>query len=330
MIVNEIRRSKVGLIARILLGFLFGLIFVYSPLNRCDIENNNDLGNYLVRIDNLIKGNDTILDDMDVLQYMSNEPLWRSVLIFIGDNFYKSIDGIQLVSLFSSSVYAYFLIGRMNFFLMFIFLFNPLVVNLISGQVRSSFAMAFILLVLSVKNRVVALCMLAAISLIHTVTYMIFIVYMVSKILESKSDKYTHKQLGFFALAFGMGVSFVLGAGKEIILGAVGDRRAEQVDDPVSITFLAYWMLMACILPFIAKRNNDPHKCWAEYYVTIMLVMPFFMAVFGTDGTRFLALTFPIMLYVMSTYTLRVKIAMMGSLFFYEIVQYVYWLPGGR
>jgi hypothetical protein len=326
MIVNEIRRSKVGLVPRIFFGFLFGLIFVYSPLNRCDIVNNNDLGNYLVRIENLIKGNDTIVDDMDLLQYMSNEPLWRSILIFIGDNFKVPMDGIQLISLFSISVYAFFLIGRINFILMFIFLFNPLVVNLISGQVRSAFAMAFILLTLSVKNRIVACCMLAVISLIHTVTYMIFLVYMVSKFLESKSDKYTHKQLGLFAFAFGMTMSFVLGAGKELILGAVGDRRAEQIDDPVSITYLTYWVLMAFTLPFIAKRNNDPSKCWAEYYSIIMLLMPFFMSIFGTDGTRFLALNFTIILYAISTYTLRVRIAMMSCLFFYEIVQYWYWI----
>jgi hypothetical protein len=186
--------------------------------------------------------------------------------------------------------------------------------------------MAFILLTLSVKNRIVACCMLAVISLIHTVTYMIFLVYMVSKFLESKSDKYTHKQLGLFAFAFGMTMSFVLGAGKELILGAVGDRRAEQIDDPVSITYLTYWVLMAFTLPFIAKRNNDPSKCWAEYYSIIMLLMPFFMSIFGTDGTRFLALNFTIILYAISTYTLRVRIAMMSCLFFYEIVQYWYWI----
>lgn len=326
MIINELRRSKVGLIPRILLGFLFGLIFVYSPLNLCNITTSYDIASYLVRIDNLIKGNDTVVDDMDLIQYMSNEPLWRSILIFIGDNFKKPIDAVQLISLFSISVYAFFLIGRVNFFVMFAFLFNPLVVNLITAQVRSALAMAIILLALSVKNRAVALSMLAVASLIHTVTYMIFIIYLASKFLESKSDKYTHKKLGFLAFFFGVTMSFILGAGKEVILGAIGDRRAEQVDEPVSITYLVYWVLMAFVLPFISKRNNNPEKCWAEYYSIIMLLVPFFMAVFGTDGTRFLALNFTIILYAISTYTLRVRIAMMSCLFCYQIVQYWYWI----
>lgn len=146
--------------------------------------------------------------------------------------------------------------------------------------------------------------------------------------MELNRNSFTYKQLGIAALFFGLVLSLILGAGREVVLGAVGDRRAEPGDNRISFLYLSYWMLLAIALaqPFIQRFNDSFREYWTNYYSIVMLALPFLMAIFGTHSTRFVPLSFPIVLYSMSTYTIRIRALLIATLFTYQIVQYHYWL----
>jgi hypothetical protein len=310
----------------ILLAIPFSLLFIYSPLSQSVLEENPDVANYLIRINNILHNSDTILDDMDLLQYLSNEPVWGYILTLIGDYFYNPLEGLQLISFFSIFIFSFFLFERVNLLLAAVFLFNPMIVDLINAQIRSAFAMALLLVALMIKNRLLSIVILIVTSMIHSVTYIIFMVYIIANFIDSYKNRFTHKQLGMIALFVGVILSVILGAGKDNILSSVGDRRVnENVGTGSSIAYLTYWILLSLVMPFIPKNNKLSKESWTEYYAIIMLMLPFLMAIFGTNGTRFIPLSFPFFLYAISTYVVRKKIWLIGSLFFYQIIQYLYW-----
>jgi hypothetical protein len=314
------------IIFRIILALLFSGIFIFSPGSQSVLEKNPDVENYLRRIDNILHNRDTIVDDEDLLEYLSHEPIWGHIQELIGEFFYDPIDGLQLISFFSIFIYSFFLFRRINLLLASTFLFNPMVVDLVMAQVRSAFAVALLLIALMIKNRLFGLIMLIMVSMIHSVVFIIFIVYTLANYLESNENRFSHKQLGLAALFFAIIISVVFGAGREEVLGAVGDRRADIEESTSSISYLSYWMLLAVVMPFIPRHNNKFKEYWIEYYSIIMLALPFLMAIFGANGARFIPLSFPIFLYSLSIYTTQTKKLLITSLFIYQLIQYFYWV----
>jgi hypothetical protein len=319
---------NIPVISRLFLALLFSVLFIFSPWCQLEVGRNPDVQNYLRRIDNILHNRDTIVDDMSLLQYLLHEPVWGYIQTFIGEFFYDPLDGLEIISFFSIFIYSFFLFGRINVFVASFFLFNPMIIDLVMAQIRSAFAMALLLIALMVSNKLLRLIILITIAMIHSLTSIFFIVYVVAKILESKKSKFTysHKQLGMAALFFGLILSVVLGAGGDMLLGAVGDRRADDHGETTSFVYLIYWMVLAVALPFIPRYNNNYKECWTQYYSITLLSLPLLMAVFGANGVRFVPLSFPIFLYSLSMYTTRVKMVLITSLFSYQLIQYFYWL----
>lgn len=324
---DKLRMNPTPLIFRGFFALLFSWLFIYAPWSQMALES-NDVPRYLLRIDLLLNESDTNVDDLSLSEFIKSEPLWRYILIYIGDLFDKPIDGLQLVSFCTIFIYAFFLYGRINLFLASLFLFNPMVIDLVISQIRSAFAMALFLVALMIQNRLIRLIVIAIASLIHTITFVLFLVYIFSKLLELNRNRFTYKLLGIAALFFGLVLAIILAGGKEMLAGATGDRRFGPGEVQVSFIYLSFWMLLAIALalPFIQRYDETLREYWTNYYAIVMLALPFLMGIFGVNSVRFAALCFPILLYSMSTYTVPVRALFLASLFAYQIVQYYFWL----
>lgn len=322
--ITIVRYSKVVLPS--LLAPLFGLLFVFLSWALFGIKKFPDIDNYLAQIDPILIGVYTDIDGFDLLEVMVSEPLWRYAMLFIGLFFDESINGFLLISFFCITTYAYFLFGRVNIFLASFFLLNPLVIDLVMSQIRSALAIALCLVALMIKKRSFGLILIVIAGLIHTAIFIIPVVYIFAKLLERVQSKFDYKLCGLFAICLGLAIAVLLSSGREIILGLVGDRRAEYDVEASSILYLGYWMLLALALLFARDRNRFADG-WSSYFSIVILSMPFFMGILSTNGSRFLALGFPVVLYSMVTRVSPTREVLIGSLFFYQLVQYVYWFP---
>ncbi|MDD5462879.1 MAG: hypothetical protein PHG00_14825 [Methylococcales bacterium] len=327
---NKLRVNHTSVILRFFFALLFSLLFISAPWNQLVLKTNGDVEQYLMRIGNLLAGTDTDVDSMGLITYLFSEPVWRYILILIGETFNKPIDGLILVSFCVIFIYAFFLCGRVNLFLASFFLFNPMINDLVMAQVRSALAMALFLVALMINNKLIRLLVIAIASMIHTLTFVFFLVYIVANFIEFKRDCYNYKKSGIAALFFGIVLASFMGGGKAFLLSVTGDRRFAPDYDvvPISFLYLSYWMLLALViaLPSIQRFDNGFKDYWTSYYSIIMLTLPFVMGLFGGNSVRFVALCFPILLYSMTLHKTPVKASLIGSMFVYQIIQYLYWV----
>jgi hypothetical protein len=325
-----LRDNHAPIIYRLVFALLFSWLFISSPWGQMVQEQNPDVKEYLARIEHLLTGSDLDVDSMSLFQYLLHEPIWRYILILIGENFHKPIEGLMLISFSTILVYAFFLCGRVNLFLISFFLFNPVVVDLVMAQVRSAFAMAIFLIALTIKTRALKLIVIGMASMIHTVVSIFFIIYLVAKYLESKKDNYNYRILGIQAFICGVVFAIIMGGGKGFLFSITGDRRfaPSYEDTQISLVYLSYWILLALVLaqPSIQRLGESFKEYWTSYFVIIMFTLPFVMGIFNTNGIRFVPLSFPIFLYSMTSYTAQVRSSIFVSLFAYQIIQYLYWL----
>jgi len=270
-------------------------------------------------------GYDTQVKDMSLLTLVFSEPIWASMLVLIGIYFDEPYNGLLLISFFCIFIYTFFLSKKINIVFAFFFLLNPLLVDLVMGQVRSAFAMALFLVAVMEKRRIFSLFLLIVSSLIHSAIFLILAIYILAKIFERMHGRLDYKLIGLFMILLGLIVAILLSRGREVILGAVGDRRAEYDDPTNSVLYVSYWMLLAITLMF-TKPCKGLKNYWGDYISIVMLTIPFFMTLFSTNGVRFAALALPFVYYSIFRRATPIREVLIGSLFCYQIIQYIYWV----
>jgi len=307
-------------------ALLFSLAYVYSPWPTIVGESKfTDFEAYLSNIDALINDAADDLDGVGLVQIILSEPLWRFILLSIGSVLDTPANGLSFVSLLCIFVYSLFLFSRINIFLASVFLLNPLVIDLVLSQIRSALAMALCLAALMIMSRLLGLILLIAASLIHTATFSIVATYFAAKILSKMQKTTGYNNSVVVAWVLALLAAVLLSYGRETILGAVGDRRAEYDVGAGTVFYVAYWALLTLALSFTRGRYRYVDE-WMNYYSIIMLSVPFFMTLFSTNGLRFLALSFPAMLCALFARASPIREILIGSLFCYQLLQYAYWL----
>src|SRR5947209_11665421 len=185
-----------------LLALLFGLIFVFFPWSKIQrVAHNPDIDEYLTRIYLILMGSDTQLKDLSLLTLAFSEPIWASMLALIGIYFDEPYNGLLLISFFCIFIFTFFLSKKINIFLAFFFLLNPLVFDLLMGQVRSAFSMALFLVAVMAKRRTFCLFFLIAAILIHSAIFLILAIYILAKIFERMQIRLDYKLIGFFTIS---------------------------------------------------------------------------------------------------------------------------------
>jgi hypothetical protein len=326
---DEVRRMRLGAsknLLRLLFCLAFSIAYVFFPWDAFDIKF-GDLEVYLTRIELLMNDQDGDMPDggAGLIYYISNEILWRGILILVGTLFQEPRIGLGIISCFSLMVYSTFLIKRVNPILAVFFLLNPLFIDLILSQIRVSLAFSLLLIAaLSDKKEVRIACAVAA-TFIHTASIVFIIFYFFFEWLLARSDRIKLRYLCIFALASGAVFSLCLAYGLDFVLALVGDRRENYVADSSSLLFSSFWFVVAIVL-CMGQRKMAHQESLIFLYSISMLSVFFFSSVLNVYGSRFVAVALPLIVCSVSQLPHSYKIPVLYVFVLFQIVQWAYWI----
>ncbi len=311
-----------------ILSLLFAMVFVYLiPWVELNGGEFKDIPNYLERIVYLRRGGDEA--EYWGISWLFSEPLWKEIIIFIGLVFedYRSV--LYLISLMITFVYVSFLIKRVNVFLIFIFLCNPMLVNLFIEQIRISFAFALVLIVYNMVEergymKLSDGILLLAAFLIHTAMLVFYALFF---LLYKLNERVEEKKYYFIALIVALFWAIFMKYGADIILMMVGDRRANygKIIEASSLAFSISWFIIAMILATFAEFRHKKERLMVAYAISIMSFF-FFSSILGMFAARYVAVIAPFIIIAIGYLPKHIKQGTYLFLLAYNIFAFKYWL----
>lgn len=265
------------------------------------------------------------------LSYIKDEYLWHYLVGYAVDNSIIKIEQIYFViSFVCLFVYSLILI-RTSKLISLIFLVNPLVIDFAFSQLRLAFAIALIGIAYLVKSKKIGLAVFVVIlsTFIHSAAGLFIFIYIVVWLLDYCEHQFSIAPWLKFVLLCSLGVfiSLVIGPLREVILSAVGDRRAEYPDMSSSITYSLFWILLLASIGF---RLRDFVKEDYNNYTIVILSIVTTNTIHGGYSTRFLAAAFPFLVstifFFQSAYSQNVYRCVVGVFTCYAILQWFFWL----
>jgi len=311
-----------------LLSLIYAFLFVYV-IPWVDLNGGEflDIQSYLEQITYIHEGGKEA--EVSGIQLILHEPLWRAVVIFIGDTFTNYRDALYIISFFTVFVYTSFLIKRVEFYIAMIFLINPMMVNLFIEQVRSVFAFSIVLiaydLASSSKERYpkLPIALFVVASLIHASMPLFYLFYYILYRYNSRIQDYKYY---FIALVFGLFIALFMKYGITYILTMLGDRHANY-DEYIAGASIAYsiaWMVIASILGTFGDFSNRDRRVVVAYSIMIMSYF-FFASALGIFATRFVALIMPFIIISIGYLPKHIKQWTYLFLLLYNIYSFKYW-----
>lgn len=305
--------------------YVYALLFaIFVSLIPFDMSRFPDKENvYKQLVDVLTQNNNTTsLSDIS-LGLLTNEPLWIGILLLLGKYLGNMNDCLMVLSFFSIFCFTLYLYKKSNSVAYFIFLLNPLTIDLFFSQIRSAVAMSFLLLALLSKNKYIITLITIIATLIHAALAIISLLLLLSYVVEMNKNRL---KLVYKGLAIISGISFavILAFGREIVLGAFGDRRVEYDSDTSSITYMLFWLFIGLVLLLVAKRSSINLR--NHIYCISCLVMAFLLTVFNVYSSRFIALSIPFVVLSVSDIRLDMRIFVLFVFVTYQVTQWYYWL----
>ena len=307
----------------IVLSLLFASIIIVIPWEVIRGEDFHDKTNYFNYALYGINRLEYVSFD-SLFSYIFNEWLWHFIILNVNKyiTYTYFFNGVSILSLFSM---AFYLLKRQSIYSL-ILLVNPLVINLVMSQYRISFAMSIVLLAIHIQRFKKLKFLLIFIStLIHSSVLIFIFVYLA--ILIAKKILYRQPKIYLFVLVLmGLSISMIMSGYVDIILDAVGDRRADYEIDNVSssLSYLSFWILNFFILLLYYFRR--PINNLNDSVSIIVLSNITFNVVFGGYSTRVLAVMFPILMNTNLRISAYYKILIFMVFSVYTCLQWVYWL----
>jgi hypothetical protein len=312
-----------------LVAFIYAYIFVYLipwvELN--PIGEFKDIPNYIERIIYLRGGGDEAV--YSGIGWLFSEPLWKEIIIFIGyvfEDYRAVIYGISLIVTF---IFISFLLKRVPYYIIVIFLINPMLINLFIEQVRIALAFSLVLIAYDIFDRkgsfgatIIVLLIMA--FLIHTAMIVFYGVFYLLYYLDQKVEDKKYYLIAIFTALF---IAFFMKYGSAMVLSVVGDRRAnyEEIIESSSIAFSITWFLIAVIIATFAEFKNHNQRVIAAYAITMMSFF-FFASVLNLFAARFVAVIAPFIIIAIGYLPKHIKQGTYLLLVVYNLYSLKYWL----
>ena len=235
--------------------------------------------------------------DLNVIGIITTEPAWSTLVVWL-NNFFSSTDiFFFLIPFFIMMVYGFYIYRNSNFLNIF-FLIHPIALMFYLAQLRLAFAVSiFLLLTLIIDSKKNLYFFSFFIFLIHS-SFLIFWTFflIIDVIVNSKKD-YTLKIL--FLLLSGLLLCFLTGPLISIVLGALGDRRADTYTEGIwqtSFATSAYCIMFIAVICMNFYFNRQKYITFEQgcslVFFSMVAFSPFLV---GGYPFRFLSAIFPIM-----------------------------------
>lgn len=224
--------------------------------------------------------------DYTIVGYFTAEWVWNSSLAMLNRELGLSPDQIfAVISLFVVWRFSFEIAHRIGWGYMFL-LINPLVVTFAFSQLRLAVAIGMVSLVWTGRrSRLVTIATYIVCASIHTGIILFAIMHLAAHLFSTASRAH------FASLcATGLLMATAIGPLREVILGAIGDRRAEMHDMSSTPLYLSFWIVMWM---YLANRWREVMYSLDGRYSVIVLSVVVMNLFTGGYSTRFIAAAFP-------------------------------------
>lgn len=261
-----------------------------------------------------------------ILSYVSNEFLWHYAIGWLINNTGILIDHVFLAISFITLLIFGLLLAKWQGIHALPLLVNPLVIDFAFSQYRLALAISILsaAYLLHGRYRAIPFALVLTSLFIHSGATLFILIYAAVWLVQWLSIHFRIGCSAVFVILFAVGafISLLIGPLREVLLSAIGDRRAEYHDMSSSLLYSLFWI--ALLIPFYLSRRYLVTLDYARYALVIISIV--FVNIFhGGYSTRFLAAAFPcIVSAVLSVHgVMRIMISVL--FIFYAAFQWLYW-----
>ena len=310
------------------LSLLYAFIYVYA-IPWTDILGREfvDIHAYLARIVYLHDGGNEAI--RHGIQWLMSEPLWKVVIVFIGDNFtdYRAV--LYFLSFFSVFFYVSFLIRHIPFYIAMLFLLTPMMLDMFLAQIRIAVAFSFVLLAYNLslrqnEKKTIPIILLIMAALIHVSMLVFYGIYYLLYRLNSKIEDKKYYLVAIFTAMF---IALFMKFGSNLLLEFLGDRHAGY-DEYIAGSSIAYsiaWFIIAIIVGTFGDFSDNKKRVLVAYAITILSFF-FFASILNIFAARYVAVTMPVTILAISFLPRHFKEGTYFFLLLYNIYSFKYWL----
>ena len=306
-----------------ILSFLFAFTFVFV-ISWIDIKGHDfeDIVQYIRRMVYLHAGGKEAT--YSGILWITSEPLWKFIIMQLANIFDDYRSAMYLVSFISIGLHATFLFRRVPVIVAFVFLINPMTVDLMMAQVRIALAFGLLLVAYDLKSKNLAMLLIFLSVLIHAAmpifVGMYYVLYELNKRVEAK-------KLYLTALGMGILMALFMKYGMNSILSAIGDRHADYANDTVvsTVSYSMIWIVVSALIATFSSFENEQERLLATYVIVFMSFF-FFASTMGVFGKRYVSVTMVVIIASLSTLPKHIKEGTYVLLFMYNIYLFKFWL----
>lgn len=229
---------------------------------------------------------------------------------------------ISFLIFFCSSI---FVIKRHGYWA-FVFLLNPVFIDFCYSQMRLAFTMALIYIAyyFRTQKNLIYIPLLAVTPFIHTSSVLFIFLFAAATYIEKLKFP---ENIGKTNLAIicGFVVAILTGPLMSIILGGIGDRRAEYADFGSPILYMAFYLVL---FPYFLLKGylEKSDKNFTFYFAIMILSLIALNTVFSGYSSRFLAATFPIIISALLAVKGKEKPLILISYIAFTSLLWIFWL----
>jgi hypothetical protein len=286
---------KVGSVKSVYVASLFTVAMVFIPWEYLQGYDFQDLSVYvrLVREAELY-GFRFGKEVTGYIDYVTYEYLWFYISLLIESSKIEPELVFTFFTAFCSFVYMLYLYRKTRFYWIGLLLFSPIVIVLLSSQIRSAFAFSFVLLatLLTDKKKYIVAVFLV-VSFIHTSMLALLGIAVIAYFIVNKTKLYSIEKVLVAALV-GLTGGLVLGLVVPEILAGIGDRRGYRTYVTESFWYISFWFAWVGLMVLGVDRKKEPT---IEYLFSVIICLTATIAtLFGFYSFRFVALAMPLII----------------------------------
>jgi hypothetical protein len=306
----------------VLFAIFYSLVIVSIPWEIIRGYQFEDYLNYIARIHELEKHGESYINPSNtVLGAFISEILWGYLLLGVANSDVSAEFFLTIMSFFCLFTISYYVFSNVSVVFGVVFLTNPLIVDFIMSQHRNAFAFSLFLYALMYDKKIVFYLTMMIAALIHTASLLLFPSYICCQAIVKSNLISSFLLKKTTVILIGVFIGLVLSIGREIILGSIGDRRAEYDANSVSLVYAVFWFCILVTLLLFYKVKKDSFY----YYAVLNLVIFSVLTLLNSYSSRFLVLAYPFI--IICIYKLKKDFALSTFALFliYQFLQWIFW-----
>ncbi len=307
---------------KILCAFFYSLFVALIPWEYLLGFSFPDKLNYIARFEQLQSlGFDSVNPSGGVLGAFTAEALWGLILYWFGATGFSAEQALFFISFICLFSITAFVFSKVNPAVGAIFLLNPLVIDFVMAQQRSAIVFAGFLVFITTKKHWLKCSVIASSLFIHVAFVLLVAGYYLACALARL--KFTERVsinriIHFLVVLF---AAMAILVSKDIVLGALGDRRAGGQEGSQSMMYAIFWAALAGYIVLFGRSRSDRVSNFGLLFTSLFLMA----VILNIYSSRYLVFALPFLILALAG--LPSKEAFIGYclLFCYQLVQWIYW-----